>query len=240
MATRGNRDAHDPSWAEVILGAALSVALGVVLGAVLLAIKPLVAVKEMPKEPVAGVIYYFEGARDPAKAKQAAAKRKVFTDGGSISVTEEEINSFLAAPPTAAPAAGAKPKPGEKAKAPDKPKAGAAAAPAGEVLTVADPSFRIRDGVVQIAVPVTVNLLGLEERLTVLARGTFAKRGDVFAFDPTELYFGSCPLQRIPLAADYVVKKFLTPGKAAEDVTAVWSKLSAVAVEGNTLKLTMP
>ena len=156
-AKKADMSDHQPSWAEVILGAALSVVLGVVLGVVVLAIKPLAAVKELPKEPVAGIIYYLQGSRETSKAKQAPAKRKMFAQGGSVNVTEDEVNSFLAAPPAPAVIPGAKPKAGEKAKGPEKApapapakaaaKAGDKAAPpasTGELLTIGEPNFRFQ------------------------------------------------------------------------------------------------
>src|SRR5476651_2314446 len=118
-AKKADMSAQEPGWAEVILGAALSVVLGVALGIVVLAIKPLLPVKEMPKEPVAGMIYYIQGSHETGKSKQAPAKRKMFAGGGSVAVTEDEINSFLPAPP---PLWNPK-KAAEKPKATDKDKA---------------------------------------------------------------------------------------------------------------------
>ena len=233
---------HQPSWAEVILGATLSVALGGVLGAALLILKPLAAVKELPKEGerVAGLVYYIQGSNDSGKARQAAAKRKLFAQGKSVTVTEDEINSLIALPPK--PGAPPAPAPKEKAKA----KAGEKAAPApaapaiADGLTVGGPNFRIRDGVVQLAVPVTLGFLGLDQKVTVLTRGAFAKKGETFAFVPDTLYVGSCPMQRLPFAAAYVAQKFLNTQVIPEDIAAVWPKLVDVSVDGSTLKLAMP
>lgn len=250
-AKKRDLSAHEPSWAEVILGAVLSIALGVVLGIVVLAIKPLAGVREMPKEPVAGAVYYVVGSRDTSKAKQAPAKRKMFAQGASVSVTEDEVNSFLAAPPAPVAPAGSKAKAGEKPKAPapapapakGPAKPGEKAAPVaanGDVLAVGEPNFRFRDGAVQIAVPVTMNILGLEQQLTVLAKGNFAKKGDTFKFEPETLYLGSCPVQRVPVLSGFVANKFLASQPVPEDIAAVWPKVAAVSVEGNVLKLTMP
>ncbi len=247
-AKKADMSAHEPGWAEVILGAALSVVLGVVLGVIVLAVKPLPQVKALPKEPVAGAVYYIEGSRETAKAKQAPAKRKMFAGGGSVSVTEDEVNSFLAAPPPPLPPPGAK-KPADKSKAPEKPKApekaaekGKAAAPAasGEMLAIGDANFRFHDGKVQIAVPATVSVLGFDQRVTVLADGSFVKKGDTFKFEPDTLYLGSCPMQRLPFASAFVVNKFIAGQNVPEDIAAAWPKLASVEVDGNVLKLTMP
>ena len=232
MSKKIDRTPHEPGWSEVILGAALSVGLGAILGAVALVFKPVVVVKEAPKEPAAGVTYFIEGSRDSNKAKQAAAKRKAFAQGssGTFSITEDDLNS-LTGPATAA--AAAKAKPGEKAAPP-------APAVPGEMLTAGTPNFRIRDGVVQIGFPVTVNALGADVKVIVQAQGTFAKKGDGFVFEPESLIVGSCPVQRLPYASTYVRNKFLASQTVAEDIAAAWPKLVSVAVEGSTLKLTMP
>ncbi len=232
MSKKIDRSPHEPGWSEIILGAALSAVLGGVLGALALVFKPVAVVKELPKEPVASTTYFIEGSRDTNKAKQAAAKRKAFAQGspGVFSITEDDLNT-LAGPATPAAAPAAKPKPGEKA---------APAAPPGETLVAGTPNFRIRDGLVQIGFPVTVNVLGLDAKVIVQARGKFSKNGQVFAYEPETLLVGSCPVQRLPYASTYVTKKFLASQLIAEDIAAAWPKVVAVAVEGSTLKLTMP
>ncbi len=224
---------HAPGWGEVIFGAALSVVLGAALGALGLVFKPTVTVKELPKEPVAGVIYFIEGSRDANKGKQAAAKRKAFAQGatGVFSITEDDLNTLVGpAKPAAAPTAA--PKPGEKP-------APAVAAPE-EFLTAGTPNFRIRAGVVQIGFPVTISALGVQVSVVVQAQGAFAKKGDTFVFEPETLLVGSCPVQRLPYASTYVTKKFLASQTVAEDIAAAWPKVASIAVDGSALKLTMP
>ena len=120
--------------------------------------------------------------------------------------------------------------------------AAATGAPAstGELLTLGGPNFHLHDGKVQIAVPVTLSVLGLDQSVTVVADGSFVKRGGVYAFDADTLYVGSCPLQRVPFAASFAAKKFIAALPVPEDVAKSWPKLTDVAVEGNVLKLTMP
>jgi hypothetical protein len=220
-----------------------------VLGVVVLTIKPSAAVKELPKEPVAGTIYYVQGSHDSAKSKQAAAKRKQFAQGASVTVSEDEINSLLPPPP---PLSTAKPKAGDKGKVADKKapekaapkageKAGAPGAPAsaGELVTLGAPNFHLHEGKVQIAVPVTISVLGMEQAVTVVADGSFVKKGSVFAFEADTLYLGSCPVQRVPMAAGYVAQKFIAALPVPDDVAAAWPKVTDVAVDGNVLKLTM-
>ncbi|MSU24566.1 MAG: hypothetical protein EXS32_12185 [Opitutus sp.] len=242
MSTKALTKDHQPSWTEVILGAVLSVALGAVLGAVLLILKPLAMVKELPKEGerVAGVIYYIEGSHDTGKARQAVAKRKLFTQGKSVNVTEDEINSLAVVPPKPGATPAPPPAPAPKAKKGEKAAPPPPAGPVPDGLTVGVPNFRIRDGAVQLAVPVTLGLLGLDQRMTVLTRGAFAKKGETFTFVPETLYVGSCPVQRLPFAAAYVTQKFLAAQAVPEDIAAMWPKLAEVSVDGSTLKLAMP
>ena len=245
-----DKSAHEPGWGEVILGAALSVVIGALLGALALMLKPVAQVKELPKEPVAGMTYVLEGSHDTAKARQADTKKKAFLAGRSVVVTEDEINSFLKPLPPPAPPPGAKPKPGEKPKTPDKAPAAAAAKPAApgkpgapapdEMLALGDPNLRIRDGVVQIVVPVKVTVLGLDQNVLAVSSGTFVKKDSGFVFAPATLMIGSCPVQRIPFASGFLGKKVLTAKAVPDDIAGAWGKLADVAVDGNTLKLTMP
>lgn len=244
MSKKINRATHGPGWGEVIFGAVLSAVLGVVLGVVVLVTKPVVSVKELPKpeERVRGTVYYVEGAQG-GNAKQALAKRKAFVEGQSVTVTEAEINA-LASPAGPAGAATPPPKSGEKAKAPEKAKAGEKAAPAtpssGEMLAKGPPNVRLRGGVMQVGLPVTLNVLGQSQKVLVQARGQFVKDGDVFAYHADELYFGSCPVQRLPYLSSYVHNKFLNAQAIPEDIATAWRKLANVAIEENALKLTMP
>ena len=90
-----------PSWTEVFLGAFLALALGIALGALSLMLKPVLTVKELPKEAdrVASAVYYIEGSRDGNKGSQAETKRKNFAAGQSVSVTADGAISFVGLPP---------------------------------------------------------------------------------------------------------------------------------------------
>lgn len=217
-------DSHGPSWTEVILGAVLSVMLGVVLAAASLILKPVVKAKDLPKEPAADTVYYLEGRTDSSLARQAVAKETLFASGKSVAVTEEELNA-LVGPAPVAPAA-----PGKQA---------AAAAPSG-ALSYGTPNFRVRQGELQIAVPLRIAVAGLDTNVVVQARGTFARSGDVFVFSPHTVFVGSCPVDRLPVAEGYFMKKIMEAKALPEGAVAAWHQLSDVAVDGSTLRLTMP
>jgi hypothetical protein len=235
MSIKIDRAKHGPGWGEVILGAVLSAILGVALGAVLLVLRPVIAAPVMPKEAdrVPNAVYYIEGSRDGGNGgRQALAKRKAFAEGQSVTVLETELNALASMPGTAAA------KPEEKAKPADK----AAPPPAASTQTVATGTmnFRLHDGALQVGVPVTVNALGVSPKFIVQTRGTFAKQGTVFVYEPREAYIGSCPVHRLPFVTGYLRGKFLESQSIPDDIRASWLKLANVSIEGNTLKLTMP
>ncbi|WP_414660084.1 hypothetical protein [Horticoccus sp. 23ND18S-11] len=227
MCATFNRNRNIPSWNEVILGAVLSVILGVIVGAALLVLRPAVAVREVPKgdklDPKA--IYYVKGNRDAGRAKALLEKRAAFLSGQSITLTEGELNTLEGPAPTpAAPKADAK-----------------GAAPASEgFLTTGPLNFRLHDGKLQVAAPVTVSVMGASTEVVVQTRGTFVKEANGFVFEPETLYAGSCPLLRLPFVASYVRDKFLGEKSLPDELKAGWAKLANVTIEGNALKLTMP
>ena len=247
ISSKIDKAKHGPGMLEVALGAVLSVALGLVLAVGSLIMKPARAVKEMPKDDKreAGVLYYIEGTKDSNRSRQWKQKKQQFLEAKSVVVNEDEINAWLASnapvpPPAAKPPA--PPKPGAPKPAEQKPAADAPAAGSSGFVSAGQLNLRIRDGIVQVAVPCSLNvdLLGVKQLLTVLATGRFAKSGDGYAFVPDKYYFGSCPGHR--LAGVGVVLRPYVAGKVKlpEDIGPAWKKLTDVAVEGTSLKLTMP
>jgi len=232
MASKVDRAVYGPSWTEVILGAFLSLLLGIVIGALLLIFRPVTVAREEPKEREKNTVYFVEGSKDSGRGRQAQAKRQALLQGQSVTLTEEEVNVLIA------PAAGAAN--AEKKAPPQKTKDGkdAEKSASAEYLAAGAPNVRIANGELQVAVPVTVDLIG--QKVIAQARGGFEKEGSMFVFKPTEMYLGSCPVQRLPLVADVVRNKFLQSQPIPDDLKAAWEKLAAVSVQGNTLKLTMP
>ena len=233
MSRKIDRALHGPSWVEVILGAVLSFVLGMVLGAGLLIFRPVVVVRELPKpearDPKA--VYFVEGSRDTSKGRDAAAKRKSFAEGRTVSVIEDELNALAGPAATFAPPPGAK----AGAKPPEKP-----AGTGDDMLVTGTPNFRIRDGALQVGIPVTLDVLGMTEKVIVQTRGAFSKDGNGFVYHPAEVYVGSLPVQRLPYVATYARQKFLDAQAIPEDIKASWPKLTNVSIDGNVLNLTMP
>lgn len=231
MTKKVDRAVHGPSWTEVILGALLSLILGAVIGALLLIFRPVTVARELPKEPEKRAVYYIEGSRETGRGREAPAKRKALIAGQSVTLNEEELNALVGAANAGGEKQGAgMPKDGKGAKAEE-------AAGSG-YFVVGAPVFRIANGEFQVGAPVTVDLLG--QKIIAQARGGFEKDGQIFVFKPTEMYLGSCPLQRLPLVAALLRNKFVAAQPIPEDLREAWQKLAAVSVQGNTLKLTMP
>jgi hypothetical protein len=92
----------------------------------------------------------------------------------------------------------------------------------------------------QVGLPVTVNALGLSQKLIVQSHGGFVKKGELFVYAPHDFYVGSCPMQKLPFLSGYFQRKFLSTQSIPDDLKAAWSKLANVAIEGKALKLTMP
>jgi hypothetical protein len=208
---------------EVILGALLSLVLGVVLSAAYFVFKPVTKVKELPKEPIPGTVYFIEGSRDLSNARRLVAKQKFFAKGGSVVVNEDELNS--AANPVAAPLP-----------------PGTEPAPPPTVLSAGAPNFHIHEGLLQISVPVRIkwDLAYLDQTVLVQAIGTFARKGESIVFVPKTMYVGSCPVDRIPHADEFIMKRFFETQPVPPDIAAAWSKLAEVTIDGSTLRLTMP
>lgn len=247
MSKKIDRALYGPSFVEVILGAVLSFILGVALAAVYLIAKPVTLVKELPKEPAREAIYYIEGSRDVTKGKVWTKKHKILVGGGSVALTEDELNSAItpavdSTPKPAAPPE--KPKPGAPA---DKSKPAPAAAPVGpppvpgQWLAVGIPNFRLHDGQLQIGVPCTISvpLVGYNQPVTVVATGGFSRQGDVFVFEPKSYFVGSFEIDRLPGAAALVTKKILAVQTIPPDLEAAWKKLAAVSFDAKAKALVL-
>jgi hypothetical protein len=227
MSKKIDRALYGPSWFEVFFGALLSVIIGVVLAAAYLITKPVVTAKELPKEKVAGVVYYLEGSKDSTKGRSWQAKRQRLLNGLSVAVSEDELNAAVTALNAPAPK-----KPGTKEE------------PAAEAKPTAivpsAPNFRIREGEMQIGVPITINALELGLNLVVQARGSFEKQDERFVFTPATLLVGSCPVEKLPFFAGYVMRNIVGAQAVPEDLAAAWGRLTGVTIEGAQLKLDFP
>jgi hypothetical protein len=219
MNKRVLRAMYGPSAIEVILGAALSLALGVVLAALYLVFKPVTVVNALPTldKQEEGMVYYIQGTKDAAKGRQLLLKQQLFVEGGSITLTEDELNAWMAS------SNGAPKKPAADPKAP----------------TANELNFRIRNGVLQIGLPCTLPQLGLSESIIVQLQGNFVKQDAGFVYVPRTFLIGSLPVQNIPVLPAFLMQKFYAAQQMPDDLVAAWKKLTNVSIAGDTLQLTM-
>jgi hypothetical protein len=231
MIKKHNKAQKGPSWFEVGLGAVLSVILGTVVGAAYMVSRPVLKVTAIPKDAPANAVYYIEGSHGSGRSSQIAEKRKSLVGGESVSVDEGELNALFgssAAPEAPKPKAA---KPGDKAPPP----------PANQkAVDVGSLNARIHGGKIQFGDTVTFNVYGISYAVIVQSTGTFSKHGQTFDFDPESLYVGGCPVERLLVVRDYVLKKLLFAQPVPDDLAAAWPKLADVSIEGSTLRLKMP
>jgi len=230
---------YGPSTTEVALGAILGLIAGLLVACVYLVFKPVQQVKEMPKEPVRGAVYFLPGSDNATKGKTYAAKQKALVGGASIELNEDELNAWATATFGAAPAAAKPPapKPGAKPAEPAKPDANQPAYDG--IFNPGAPNFKIKDGTLQIGFKCVLNWYGLTHEVIVLTTGTLGRSGDDVVYSPKTIYLGSCPVHLIPAVAGPLMAHLISKKKAPDEVNSAWAKVKGASVEGSTLKLSM-
>jgi hypothetical protein len=226
MSKKIDRALYGPSWTEVTIGALLSVLIGLALCAVWLTSKPVETVREMPKEPVSGMVYHIEGSANATKGRQWESDRKMLIAGKSITLTEDELNTAVKTLTTDAAKVAIANKTEEK--------------PAVKMINPGTLNFRIQDSMLQIGAPVELNYYGIATKVQVVAQGTFERSGDKFAYAPTKFYVGSCPIVRLPVIGEKILDLILANAPIPAELIEAWGKLANVTIEGSELKLAMP
>lgn len=223
---------YGPSLIEVALGAVLGLGAGVLAACVYLVfLKPVTTVKELPKEPVRGMVYYIPGSESGSKGRTWTAKQKQFVAGTNVTLIEEELNAWA----TSAFAA-AKPKPG--AKPGETPAPGSGPALDG-IFNPGNPNFKITDGKLQIGTKCILNWYGLTKEVMLVTTGEIVSSGGKYVYSAETLYLGSCPIHLLPAVAGPLMSTLMDKKKAPDDINSAWAKLTDVTLEGNTLKLTL-
>jgi hypothetical protein len=225
---------YGPSTTEVALGAILGLGAGLLVACVYLVFKPVLTVKEMPKEKdvVRGAVYYVQGSDSSTKGKAYVAKQKTLIAGTGVDLTEDELNAWSAATFGA----------GAKAAKPATPgKEGAADAGAGYdgIFNPGTPNFKIANGNIQIGTKCVLNWYGLTKEVTVYSVGNFTRSGDDVVFVPQQLFLGSCPVHLIPKLAEPLMGHLVGRKKVPDEIKSAWAKVNDATIEGSTLKLTM-
>jgi hypothetical protein len=224
---------YGPSTTEVALGAILGLAAGLLVACVYLVFKPVLQVKELPKEPVRGAVYYIPGSESTSKSKGLAAKQKAFIGGAGIELSEDELNAWSASTFGATPAA---PKPAAKG-AEAKPDANQPAYDG--IFNPGTPNFKFVGGNLQVGFKCVLNWYGLTQEVIVLSTGSLVLSGDDVVYVPQTLFLGSCPVHLIPGAAEPLASHLMGKKKVPDEIKSAWAKVNDATIEGPALKLTM-
>ena len=215
---------YGPSTVEVALGAVLGLLVGVVAACAYLVFKPVQTVKETPADAVRSVVYYVPGSTDAARGRGWQAKQAALVSGGEVLLSEPELNAWAASLGGSAPAAAA---------------AGGNAAASGDFISASGLNFRLEGEQLQIAQKVLLNYFGATKEVIMQARGGFRRTSDgSFAFKPEQVHLGSCPLHLVPGATGALIGTLWDKQKVPDEFRAAWAKITAIAVEGDLLKVT--
>ena len=222
---------YGPSTTEVALGAILGLISGLLVACVYLVFKPVQQVKELPKEPVRGAVYYIPGADASAKSKGFAAKQKAFIGGAPVEFTEDELNAWsvatFGAEAAAKPAAQPGGKPGDASQGYD------------GIFNPGTPNFHFAKGSLQIGSKCVLNWYGLTHEVVVLTTGNLVRSGDDVVYVPQTIYLGSCPVHLIPGLAEPLLSHLVSKKKVPDEVKSAWAKVGNATIEGTLLKLTL-
>lgn len=217
MRSKIDRELYGPGWIEVTFGALLSLSIGVILAGAWLMLKPVEKVQSLPKNPVAGTVYFIPGARDSFGGSSWKQKSQLFVGGGSVALSERELNA--AAEQMATPAT----KKNKDAK--------------DALLTPGSLNFRIANGELQVALPLALNIYGMRSEVLMVARGDFVKRGEHFVYQPNSVTLGSCSVGRLPKVGSVILNKIWEAMAQQDAVRNAWDGLANVTVEESTLRL---
>ena len=218
-----------PSLIEILFASVLSVLLGILTAASILFLKPVEVVRELPKEPVAGKMYYVEGRKDWNAGRKWMFKRDALLQGHTVSVSEDELNAWVDnvyPAPLPPPSAAAKDKK-------DEPK---------PLITTGTPNFRLMGETLKLCVVYDVNIFSYNFKVVAQAEGAFAKpKGkDTILFRPEVFYIGSLPAHKLLMLKGLIFDQIVNCFELPDDLLQAWSKLEAVRIEKQQLVLAIP
>jgi hypothetical protein len=212
-----------PRPVEIGIAAVLSLILGVVGGALFLAFQAPVEANTPPNEEERrfGAVYYIPGKPGGQQHATWQPKREALLRGrsGTMPIIEEELNQWAAAE-------WRQPQAGDD----------------GPVLNVrpGTPRFRISEGVFHVNMPLEWSVFGQSKEFKSQAHGGFARRGGIYVFDHERVYIGSMPVPKIFGLSNNVVRRVVNSFDVPEELREGWAGLENVAIEAETLQLTIP
>ena len=173
--------------------------------------------KEEPKveERVQVAPFYIEGRRDPTHRRSATAKIDSLLRGQGVEFSEEDLNSLLEAALLAQRKAASR-----------------------SVMKLETANVRVRAGKIHVGVEVRADLLGLEPRFFVQARGEAVAESGRWVFAPTELQVGALPLEKFPGALAWARERWLDPTRVYPELAAASSRIGGIRIEGDVIRIT--
>jgi hypothetical protein len=77
----------------------------------------------------------------------------------------------------------------------------------------------------------------LNTSLLLQAKGGFTRSGEGFRYTPHSVFLGSLPAHRVPGLSAFLIKRLASSKQLPDDLSAAWSKLQSVTIEGRALRL---
>ncbi|MDF3056488.1 MAG: hypothetical protein K0R17_703 [Rariglobus sp.] len=211
------RASSGPGIFAIIFGALLSLVLGVVLAMAYLVAKPVEVVKELPKEPVKGVVYYIEGSSNSSKARQWSRKRQMLvgTEPAELVFVEDELNAWIGSVMTQG---------GPEAKS------GAAAIV---------PNVRIYNGTLQVGFSAMYEYLDTKWTTALQTSGRFVNTPEGPRFSADEAFFGSLPIHRLPGYDSFMIQEIILGKEIPEEIRRAWNRVTEATIDQNSLRLVL-
>ncbi len=210
-----------PGLVAILVSAVFSLLFGVVLAALSLVFKPVEVVKNPPKEPEAGRIYYVAGEAGRVGAKTWESKGAALSaaESGTYLLSEADLNGWATARFEQAPA------------------------PEGTPLALVAgvPNFRVDGDTLQAGAQNKLLVSGMEIPLIVQFSGGFEQSGaGGWTFVPQTGYLGSLPLHKAPGVMEAVMRALGGAGEGTEEVAKILARAKTVTVVSSNVVVAMP
>lgn len=217
-----NLDRKSPGVVGIVFGATLSVALGALLGLLNLVAQPVEIVRALPKEPVAGLLYYVKGdATGIGRAWEVKADQLAAGRAGVFGFSETDLNAWSGAT-------------FEEVKIEQTEKENSA------MMIAGTPNFRLVEREVQVGTVNQLVFFGAEASLVLQARGGFVRTNGRWVFQPSEAYLGGLPLHRAPVLAELVARRFGPTGTVPAAVEKVLASADKLEISEGELLVRLP
>lgn len=202
-----NLDRKPPGVFGILFGAVSGIVLGALLAVLSLVAKPPEVVREEPKEPVAGAVYFVRGSMGGATWE--AKWRSLEAGGGEVAVSEGELNAWSKEVFTVA-------KIDESNAAP--------------ILIKGRPNFRLAGKELQIGMENDLHFGGSAAPLIFQVKGSPERIGERWTLRTSEAYLGSLPLHRVPAALGAVARRIAPTPSDDDELKEVLARTTSIEV----------